>query len=746
MIWLLAACRGPAPIGPWTLSMDEGALTLAHEERGVLLEDLRLATGSGEAQVEFAVGSFLFEPDDRRMTPVVDHDFRDLGTGWLLEALDADGQVVGQLVVGPVDNNAVALSWVPVEVDSNRTELSFACVAGEPLMGLGSHAQDVEHHGEAFALWTSEPGVGKTFDDEPPDDWFLTGTRHASSFPMPWLLRPASRSGVLIDTTARVEVDLCASDSDRIVLTTWDGPIGWALVSGDSTLDVIEQVGRAQGARELPESWVFSPWNDAVRGPDRVRQVVEAIRSSGASGSVIWSEDWKGAVDKATGYHLTGEWFVDEELYPDASLLADELAVAGFHWYAYFSPFLEVGTETWAEAEAYAIRDESGEPYVFTGAQFEDASLVDLTNPDAQAWVREKMQAALDLGFDGWMADFAEWLPTDAVLASGDAWTLHNAYPLLWQDVNRDVFADNDGSFFVRSGWLGTASRAPVVWVGDQRTSFDADDGFPTVVPLALGLAAGGVGAITHDIGGYASVGNPPTTQELWFRWAALGAYSPVMRTHHGAYESDNFQFDGSDEALAYWAELTRQHMRLFPYRYGLAARSVDVGTPMLLHPSWVFAGEDPARIDAWLLGPGLLVVPVTTEGATRVDGELPAGRWWDWHTGEPVESGSFDAPLDHIPVFAAEGAVIPTYDVIPETMLVGTELVDERAADLHRVVYVFGDGGSFTEADGTSYSATGSGSGQASGTFSSGELTAGGLTLSIDGDTDRTYTLVAVD
>ncbi|MCP4806770.1 MAG: hypothetical protein GY884_15615 [Proteobacteria bacterium] len=746
MILLFLACRGTEPIGPWSLEVDEGALSLVHEQRGALLDEAHISTGHGEADVEFAVGSFRFEDDDRQLNPVAAYDVRDLGHSWLLTAEDADGDGLGQLVVSPVDNNAVSLSWVPQDATSNRTQLSVACVAGEPLMGLGSHAQDVEHRGEAFALWTSEPGVGKTFDDDYPSDWFLTGTRHATSFPMPWLLRPDSHSGLLVDTTARVEVDLCASDADRIELTTWDGPVGWALVSADSTLEVIEQVGRAQGARELPEPWVFAPWNDAVRGPDRVREVVAAIRESGAAGTVIWSEDWKGAADKPTGYHLTGEWALDEELYPDADELADELALAGFQWFAYFSPFLEVGTDAWVEAEPYAIRDADGEPYLFTGAQFEDASLIDLTDPDAQAWVREKMDGALEVGFSGWMADFAEWLPTDAVLASGDAWTMHNAYPLLWQDVSETALAGVDGSFFVRSGWLGTPSRAPVVWLGDQRTSFDADDGFPTVVPLALGLAAGGVGTITHDIGGYSSVGNDPTTEELWFRWAALGAYSPVMRTHHGALEAENFQFDGSDESLEFWARMTREHMRLFPYRYGLAARAVEVGTPMLLHPSWAFEGEDPSRIDAWLLGPSLFVVPVTTQGATTVEVDLPEGRWWDWHTLAEASSGTHDAALDYIPVFVPEGAVIPTYDVIPETMLNGTELPDERAADLHRVVYVFGAGTTFTEADGTVYTASGAGSGEVTDTLTSGELSVGGLTLTVAGDAERTYTLVAVD
>ena len=38
-----------------------------------------------------------------------------------------------------------------------------------------------------------------------------------------------------------------------------------------------------------------------------------------------------------------------------------------------------------------------------------------------------------DYGFDGWMADFGEWVPLDAHFADGsDPLALHNLYPLQW--------------------------------------------------------------------------------------------------------------------------------------------------------------------------------------------------------------------------------------------------------------------------------------------------------------------------
>ncbi|HJN75971.1 MAG TPA: glycoside hydrolase family 31 protein [Myxococcota bacterium] len=743
MLLLFLACK-PASTGAWSLLYgDDGSFDLLHERHGPVLEDVHLASGLGEVDVLFAVGSYRFtEQTEDLVAAGRIRKVREIAGGLHLELQDADKEPLGTLVVTAAGDTAVLFTWV-ADVDANRAELSFAC-GDEPLMGLGSHAFDVEHSGEDFALWTSEPGIGKSDSDEYPADWYLTGTRHATSFPMPWVLRPDHNSGVLADTTARVEARLCTDG--RIALRSWEADSRWVVFASDDTLDTIRALGLASGPYELPEPWVFAPWNDAIRGEERVREVLSSIRQSGAASTVIWTEDWKGAEEGPTGYHLKGEWFLDREFYPNAEDVAQELRDSGIYWFAYFSPFLYEDTQTYEDAAGLTIETEDGEPYLFTGPTFGEMTMIDLTLPEAREFALEHMEDAIEVGFRGWMADYAEWLPTDAVLAGGDAWIEHNRWPLAWQALNREAFDGVDGSFFVRSGWTGTTGLAPVVWLGDQRTSFDTDDGFPTIVPLALGLSAGGVPVVTHDVAGYQSIGNEPTTEELWYRWTALGAFSPIMRTHHGAFEDENFQFDHDEDSLAFWAEMTHEHMRIWPYRYGLAAKAATDGTPMLLHPAWVYEGEDHARIDAWLMGEGMLVRPVVEEGAASVQVDLPAGRWWDWWTMEEANSGPYEVPLDTIPVFVAEGSIVPTFDVIPETLLDGTDLVDFDDADVSRTIYVFGDGGHFVEADGTIYAADGAATGTATETLKSGTISVGGLELMVSGSVERVYTVVAVD
>ncbi len=755
---LLAAC-GPEVFstGGYTIEVDEKTATLqiTHDTRGDGLRDLKLFAGTGESDIEFNVGSYRFTElsEDLRRGASVDH-LSSLGQGLVLVSLeDADGNDLGDLTFGPGGDDTLNIDFLP-RAGSNRVALEADCDVDDHFLGLGAHAFDVDHVGEAFALWVSEPGIGKSDQEAYPDDWFLTGTRHSSSYPVPLLVRPQQAHALAAYTPARVEVDLCHSDPDRFRITTWDDrSVRFALVSGDGPLDVVEHVNRDLfGLPQLPPPWALAPWNDAIKGEDRVREVAATIREADAPSSVIWTEDWKGGEENAVGYHLTGEWFVDETLYPDATGLAQELEDLGFKWFAYFAPFLEEDTITWDEAIAadVVIQTQDGEPYTFSGPTFQQFSMVDLTLADGRDFAIERMVAALDVGFDGWMADYAEWLPTDAVLGSGeDAMRVHNDVPRLWQATNLEAQSGYDATFFARSGWVGTQSLAPIVWAGDQRTSFDADDGLPTILPLGLGLSASGVTVYTHDIAGYQSIGNDPSDRELWYRWASLGAFSPVMRTHHGAFADDNHQFDTDFETLEFWGQVTREHTRLWPYRYGLAALAADQGTPMLLPVGWIY---DDAwdRIDAWLLGAGMLVAPVLKQGVTGREVSLPDQvTWYDWWTHEPVQSGWFDADIDEIPVFIAAGTTVPTFETIPDTLTTGAsgDVLDLDDVDAERVVTLFGGGGPFSEADGTTYTPTGTptGAGEDTVTVDSGNVTVAGVTLAISGTVTRTYRVVVV-
>lgn len=71
------------------------------------------------------------------------------------------------------------------------------------------------------------------------------------------------------------------------------------------------------------------------------------------------------------------------------------------------------------------------------------------------------MTNMIDLGLGGWMADFGEYLPVDAVVndTSISIEAMHNKWPLLWAKLNRQAVEDSgklgEVVFWMRSGAAG---------------------------------------------------------------------------------------------------------------------------------------------------------------------------------------------------------------------------------------------------------------------------------------------------
>jgi alpha-glucosidase len=266
------------------------------------------------------------------------------------------------------------------------------------------------------------------------------------------------------------------------------------------------------------------------------------------------------------------------------------------------------------------------------------------------------------------MADFGEYLPIDVKLANGiDAKVMHNAWPTLWAEVNARAVESREKTgeilFFMRAGFTGVQRHCPLLWAGDQSVDFTRHDGLVTVISGAL--SSGLLGNAYHhsDIGGYTSLFGNVRTAELIMRWAEMGAFTPVMRTHEGNRPRDNLQIDQEPKVLAHFARMTQVYVHLVPYLKSLVAeastRGLPVQRPLFLH------FEDDARTyaiqDAYLYGADLLVAPVSQSGKTEWSTYLPAGADWVHVWTDETFTGGRDvtvsAPFGQPPVFYRAGS-----------------------------------------------------------------------------------------
>lgn len=564
-------------------------------------------------------------------------------------------------------------------------ELNLVTEAGEGFFGLGTQSFAMDLRGGSFPLWTQEQGIGKPANG---GGFPLSNVPEAAYAPMGIWHSSAGYSAIVTQDTW-AELDLAKAEADRVRYRAYPELPGLVLVAGDTPRQRLTAITEYVGRITPPARWTFAPWNDAVGGPARVRQVAALLRDNDIPASAIWAEDWIGGEQGATGYRLSYAWEWDMAQYPDLPALIDELHADGFAFMAYLNTFVPEPTRMWTEGVAgdFLTKKASGEVYKITDPAGRPAGLVDLTNPEARAWFKGYMvRAARDLKIDGWMADFTEWMPHDAALKSGQiGWEYHNRYPLDFQALNREVFtevhatgdeAPNNWSFFVRSGWAsvrgGTAGLAATLWGGDQDTDWDYDDGLPTVLPIGSHVGLAGVPIFASDIAGYSSFAAPNTNKELFLRWASLGALHPLMRTHHGSDECGNWSFDRDAESLAHFRRWSIIHTLLLPLFESLAAEAVALGLPITRHPFLVF----PDKPSLWtgadylqFIGDDLLVAPVMAPGVTSRAVELPARGWWPLFGSAPATEGQQQgdvfvvqaaAVATELPIFVRPGAIIP--------------------------------------------------------------------------------------
>ena len=623
-----------------------------------------------------------------------------------------DGSTLATLAFSVTDDPShLVVDVEPGTGPERRFSWGIRCDASDHFLGFGAQTNGVDARGETIPLWVQEEGIHKDLTtDDPTGAWELVGRRHSSYMPLPEFLSNRGYVG-LAETDHRSTFSLCGERSD-VARMELELPAKVHLFYGPSPQDAISRMTGVFGRPRVPPLFAFAPWNDAIFGSDNVRRIAQKLRDNGIPSSVIWTEDWRGAdwaSDNPNHYALKEEWEVDRTLYPDFEAVASDLHASGFKWLVYFNSFVEQDAKAWPETapNGYLIKDQSGQPYVFTDAKFQPASMVDLSNPDAVKWAVGKMQLAITQGADGWMGDFSEWLPTDSVLAAGSGADLHSRYPVMWQAAQRQAMdTAGDGVerlSFVRSGWFGSPPLVDVWWPGDQQTDWGTDDGMPTVPPVALGVGIGGISTFGSDIAGYQNLNSNASDKELFFRWTELGAFSPVMRTHHGSFPKLNWSFESDDETLAHWKRYAMLHVSLAPYLRTLAQNAHDTGIA-IMRPLAVQFPSDSASwpiSDEWMFGPSLVVAPVMVQGATTRKVHLPPGNWFPWTSGASVSGDQNpNVPLAEIPVYAIAGSIIPAY---PDGVMT---LVGEPTGD--RILYAFaGADGSFSESTGPSYALT---------------------------------------
>lgn len=573
------------------------------------------------------------------------------------------GEGTATVTIEPGERASTTVLRLEVQgIEPNSVALAARCDEEGSFHGFGEQYDATDQRGHAFTLLVSEQGIGRDGGLRT-----ISGDAHTTYFPMPWYL-DARGFGVLVRTDHRVEADICATDAKAAWLEVVDGgPFEMIVFHGPRPLDVIAQLGDEVGRPAQPPQWAWGTWISKQGGRDAVLAAVAELRANDIPFSAIWSQDWTGVrMNVGGGFGVQYRWRPDEEHYPDLGEMIASLHAEGIRFLAYANPFVDPNLpdhyETMRE-QGLLIRNPEGEPYLFAAPNGQ-SSHPDFTNEASVEYVRGELSAMVsELGIDGWMADFGEWTPLDAVVSDGsDPGAYHQRFVRDWHCTNRAAMdasrPEGDWVLFARSGWTGVQRCSMIHWVGDQEATWSETDGLPTVVPAMINLGLAAVPYVTHDIAGFSG---GPSTKELYLRWTELGAFAPIMRTHEGNRRDVNHDWNRDAETIAHFRRFARIHDALREELVRWASEAQETSAPMVRHLMLEFP-EDRATwpiSDQYLLGDSLLVAPITTEGARARSVYLPRGAgWFHVWTGERFEGGQtieIEAPIGSPPVFSRD-------------------------------------------------------------------------------------------
>lgn len=600
------------------------------------------------------------------------------------------------LTIEPVSARAVAIHW---RCDSTRARaLELRVQDNSRYYGGGERFHAINQKGYVLPMGSL---------DRPEDKGVC------SYKPVPFIM--SSRGyGLWLDSTTPSEFDLNATSRDEIKIRDRNTAMRLILITGANPGEILAEFTRLTGRPSVPPAWAFAPWKsrDVHRNREELLADVELSRKHDLPASVVVLDSpWE------TGYN---NFILNERQFPDPDAMFARVRSLGFVPCFWLTPFVNdsnvidmagiaVGASSnFAEAaeKGFLVKRPDGSPMIAAWWKG-TGGLVDFTNPAAKEWWLEQLVPTLRWGIAAIKCDDGESnFVQDARFFDGSsAAAMKGRYASLYLQAAHEFLERHrpgDHTLISRCGFTGTG-RWPFGWAGDNHADFSFDNGLPGVIVAAQNAALSGQPFWGSDIAGYMGDATP----ELFVRWTQFAAFTPLMMVH---MQSNKGPWDYGEQALGIYRRFARLHTSLYPYLDNAAREAADAGVPIIRPMVLAFPDDATAAEQRfqYMLGPDLLVAPMFQSGTSR-SVYLPRGTWTDYWSGRRISGPrqmEVEVPLEQMPLFVRDGAIIPMLPDDVDTLLPRTPELDESvvALDDRRVIEVWpGDRGSLRTAYGIS-------------------------------------------
>lgn len=452
----------------------------------------------------------------------------------------------------------------------------------------------------------------------------------------------------------------------------FNGPtLQYNILHGTTPKAILAQHNTVAGPAFMPPDWAFSTifWRDDFHQlPSANPSITNAqglilddaakLRAAQIHAGAMWIDRPYGTGSATQNANVAGWGNMDfDASFPDPSAMAQTLHDGGINLMLWIANKANNQLKTEGAANGYLFNVTNSAPGI------------DLRNAGAYDWLGDKLDvlnhAALvdgDAGIKGYKIDRGGEGEIPEALINAET-------TLLQKLAFERLQAEHGSDFFSFSRNInGEGRRYAAVWSGDPQKTWG---GFQSTIKNGLRSGIINFPMWGSDTGGYA--GTTPFSQELFSRWIAFSAFSPMMEIIQGP--GRNIFYDFSAQTFGITKKYTDLHHDLIPYTRSSLATALLNGTPIMRAMFLEFPGQA-AVADTWdqyMYGPNILVAPVTAQGATSRTVYLPAlaggGKWLDYNDRKTVHAGgqaiTAAAAIDVIPMFVREGAIIPRGDIV---------------------------------------------------------------------------------
>lgn len=544
----------------------------------------------------------------------------------------------------------------------------------EKFFGLGEKAGDLNKRGKEWIMWnTDDPYHDNRSDSLYQSIPFFIGIRNTKAY------------GIFFNNSYRSKFNMGAGNLRYYSFSADGGNLDYYFMYGPEVKDVVTLYTRLTGRFALPPKWSlgYQQCRWSYYPDSELLRIAQTFREKKIPADVIYLD-----IHYMDGYRVF-TW--DKERFPKPKEMIQKLEDMGFKLVVIIDPGVKV-EENYSVAqegvkEGHFVKYPDGDLYqgeVWPGPAY----FPDFSQEKTRRWWGEKFKGLLDAGVKGFWNDMNEpavWGKAfpDEVLFSDDGHEanhkkMHNLYGFLmakacYEGVKK-IAPETRPFVITRAGFSGE-QRYTAVWTGDNHAT---EEHLAMSMRMFQGLGISGIPFIGSDIGGF--IGTP--SPELFLRWLQASIFVPFFRahTHHGSCAQEPWSFGEDVEALC--RKYISKRYEMLPYIYSLFWEANRDGAP-IIRPMFWYNQNDPEVYEReyqeqFYVGDSILVAPVVREKQYYKKVYFPKGRWLDPETNEIYDGGKsilLETPLEKLPLFFKEGAIIPTQEAMQYT--------DEKTLDL---------------------------------------------------------------